>query len=86
MKMFISATQYNEIYSEKTGILISKKICDDVNYLAQKLKILQDENANLIKKISYALSIMKDNHLDAEESEIEYQVYKILENALNEKL
>lgn len=84
--MFISATQYNEIYSEKTGILISKKICDDVNYLAQKLKILQDENANLIKKISYALSIMKDNHLDAEESEIEYQVYKILENALNEKL
>jgi len=54
--------------------------------LAHHIFKIEAENANLVKKISYSLSIMKDNHWDAEESEIEYQVYKILENALNEKL
>ena len=39
---------------------------------------------HLKRKVDYALFVMKDNEWHHEESEIEYQVYKILENALYE--
>lgn len=39
---------------------------------------------HLKRKVELALFIMKDNEWHHEESEIEYQVYMILENALKD--
>lgn len=39
---------------------------------------------HLKRKVELALFIMKDNEWHHEESEIEHQVYKILENALKD--
>lgn len=48
-----------------------------------KSEKLHAENAKLRSKIGLSLQIMRDNHWDLEESEIEYQVYKILEKSID---
>ena len=45
---------------------------------------LQAENVNFLSKINLALFIMKDNEWQNDEGSIQYQVYKILEKAIEE--
>jgi len=51
--------------------------------LESELSEIEKQNANLRSKIGLVLSIAEDNHWHFEESEIEYQVYSILNKALN---
>lgn len=64
IKMIISATQYNEIYSEDTGILISKYISEDINYLTVEVKKLQAENAKLKEKLLNVWKEAEEFYLD----------------------
>lgn len=55
MKMIISATQYNEIYSDNSGVLISKKISADVDYMTEKCEKLKAENSKLREALTLAV-------------------------------
>lgn len=64
MKFIISANQHNEIYSEKCGVLVSGKVSDEINYLVEKVKNLENENAKLKEQIKNIWKEAEDFYLD----------------------
>ena len=78
-----------ELYGHITcdrDVIAGEKYCKFhfVPFLRIQIEKLQAENANFLSKINLALFIMKDNEWHNDEGSVEYQVYKILEKAIEE--
>ena len=69
-------------------ILMNAKKLSETKTEEELLEMIgaQMQLEKLISKVQLALFIMRDNGWDLEESEIEYQIYRILEKAVNESV
>lgn len=64
MKYIITPYQHNEIHSKDCGVLVSGKVSDEINYLVEKVKNLEDENAKLKEKIKNIWKEAEEFYLD----------------------